>query len=154
MSYKVLKGKLVVKGDASIDAGDASDGALKLPNKTVDAISEIKSDVRVNNEGELSSTGDRLVQEAALANVKSSMESGDAALQAGLSAEEARAQAAEAVLTSDLATETANRMAAETVIEGLIDAEEAARIAGDAALQGQINDILSNTDPSCSRLTY
>ena len=148
MAYKFLKGKLVVKGDAQIDAGEALAGAVKVPGQTIDDLGEIAGGLKINDKDALSTTGERLVQEGALANMKGDLEAADAGLQAGINAEAARAAGEEGRIEGKFDAEVLRIDGDVAANSADIGAEEAARIAGDASLQGQINDILSNADPA------
>ena len=148
MAYKFLKGKLVVKGDAQIDAGLAEAGAVKVPGQTIDDLGEISGDLKLNDKNAINGAGAKLVQEGALHGVKSDLEAADAGLQAGLDAEVSRASGEESRIEGKFDAEVLRIDGDVATNSSDIASEEAARIAGDASLQSQINDILSNVDPA------
>ena len=142
-------GKL--KYDAALTEFDIAEiGKLKLPAGAIDATAELADGVKVNTEAGLDSNGDRFVQEGALSEVKGSLESSIATLQAdvdqneadadaAIAAEEARAQAAESGLSTSISNEASTRAAADTSLDGKITDEENARIAADGVLQTNLN---------------
>lgn len=68
--------------------------------------------------------------------------------QADVDAEQSRAEGVEASLQSQLTQEISDRQSEVTRVEGLLSTEESARIAGDLNLQNQIDNVLSNIDPT------
>lgn len=67
---------------------------------------------------------------------------------ADVNAEESRAMGVEDSLQSQINSEVSTRQSEVTRVEGLLSTEESARIAGDLNLQNQIDNVLSNIDPT------
>lgn len=101
-----------------------------------------------------------------IADLDAAYKAADVTLQSNITAEASTRLANDNTLQANINSEEAARISADTTLQANIDSEETARIAGDAALstslgietanrgtavanlQSQIDNILSNVDPS------
>lgn len=129
-----------IAGDTALQANiDAEAETRNLVDQ------QLQSDL--NSESSARSAADVVLQ-GNIDTEAASRVAADSTLQSNIDAEASARSSADTTLQSNIDSEASTRASADSTLQSNIDAEESARISGDASLQNQINDIISNVDPS------